>query len=401
MTAKVHSSTSSGDSVIGGTVGIGLSGQVHNLDETYQTEVTSARFGIQNAFDQLPAQKNAEASINFFGSSYTGVDLKVIAHLYDTPNNKDKVLEDLEKKRATAIAIVDGCTNLLTGGLDGLAQQQQSGNPLFFGDFEARKELFIAATGVDPVNPANQRAIGILVGNIFKTGNFTFLGVAQMKRQAQGLLYTYVPQETSLTDQIDNLKELDFESSSTAVLGTLQTISIQSFREKHAVRACGHSYAKGYTRGTRTIGGTMIFTIFNEHALAELIRSLSSSQNYGERDAELSTLLPDQLPPLDLTLVFANEYGSLSDFRLYGVEFVTDGSVFSIEDLLSEGTMNFVCRDADIMTSRGQVRLSRLQRGMFNDKDDKDIAGSSLLFDNNDYYEHLQRLGVRRRLTNR
>ena len=145
----------------------------------------------------------------------------------------------------------------------------------------------------------------------------------------------------------------------------------------------------------------MIFTIFNEHALSRLVRAMGNSRTYGERDTELSTLLPDQLPPIDLTLVFANEYGSLSDLRLYGVEFVTDGQVFSIEDLLSESTMNFVCRDADIMTSRGRVRLSRQQRGMFNDKDDKDLTGSSLLFDNSSYNEYLSRIGTRRRLTNR
>jgi len=145
----------------------------------------------------------------------------------------------------------------------------------------------------------------------------------------------------------------------------------------------------------------MIFTIFNEHALSSLIRGMAASTTYGERDTELSTLLPDQLPPIDLTIVFANEYGSLSDFRLYGVEFFTDGSVFSIEDLLSEQTMQFVCRDADVMTSRGRIRLSRLQRGMFNGKDDKDKTGSSLLFDNQQYEEYLDRLGVRRRLLNR
>src|SRR5688572_1583578 len=101
MTAKVHSHSSSGDTVIGGSIGTGLDGDIHNLDETALSELQESRLGIQNAFEQLPAQKNADASINFFGSSYTGVDLKVIAHLYDTVNNKDQVIEDLENKRVT------------------------------------------------------------------------------------------------------------------------------------------------------------------------------------------------------------------------------------------------------------------------------------------------------------
>jgi len=409
MTANIRRTSRSGERVVARkpiTPGPGNAENRIDLDDPAIFELAETRLAVDEAFKTLPAQQGAEASINFLSSSFSGVDLKVVAHLYDSNNWLEEKLEQLNSQRSEAQLVVDGCDNLINGGLDGLAQQQGFGDPSLVSDYAQRRELFIAATGLPfPGGAENDKAVNLLIGNILKGGNISFIGTARMKRQAFTLRQLYGAKVTEFTDRIDNLERIgaagDGRSSDTVVLGTLQTISLQSFREKNAVRALGHSYAKGYTRGTRTIGGSMIFTIFNEHALADLIRRMGNSRTYGERDAELSTFLPDQLPPIDLTLVFANEYGALSDLRLYGVEFVTDGKVFSIEDLLSEGTMNYVCRDADIMTSRGRFRLSRLQRGMFNDKDDKDLTGSSLLFDNDAYNEHLLRLGVRRRLTNR
>lgn len=362
---------------------------------------------IDRRYRDLPALKENNPNINFLGSSFSGTDIKVVAHMYDAKNWNDQKLEELNAKLATSQAVYDACTTLLAGGLSQLAIEN-SGEL----DYPTKRDVFLAAAGFGGNSPSMQntarpeiaKAQQIVFRNIFGYGNFTFIGLAQMRRRTDRLKTSTGAEISEYKQRIQHVNSLGtVESSSTVVLGTLQTISVQSFREKNAVRACGHAYAKGYTRGTRTIGGSMIFTIFNENALSHLIRNMGNSPHFheGTRDSELSTLIPDQLPPLDLTIVFANEYGALSDFRLYGLEWFTDGTVFSIEDLLSEETMNFVCRDADIMTKRGRINISRLQRGMFNDKDDKDRTGSSLLFDNQAYYEYLDRLGVRRRLTNR
>lgn len=362
---------------------------------------------IDRRYQDLPALKNNNATINFLGSSFSGVDIKVIAHMYDSKNWNEGKLNQLNEKLAIAEAVRDACSTLLQSGLAQLGIEDPSSL-----SHSTQRDVFLAAAGfggnsasqVNTATPEVHQAMQIVVANVFSFGSFTFIGLAQMRRRANRLRQAQEEVINEYRNRVEHVKSLgSVESSSTIALGSLQTISIQTFREKNAVRALGHAYAKGYTRGTRTIGGSCIFTIFNQNALAGLISALGKSPYYAEgtRDNELSMLIPDQLPPLDLTIVFANEYGALSDFRLYGVEFFTDGSVFSIEDLLSEETMNFVCHDADIMTSRGRVRISRLQRGMFNDKDDKDASGSSLLFDNQAYYEYLDRLGVRRRLLNR
>jgi len=146
----------------------------------------------------------------------------------------------------------------------------------------------------------------------------------------------------------------------------------------------------------------MIFTNFNEHALSQLIRSMGDSKTYGELDADMKSLLPDQLPPLDLTLVFANEYGSISSLRIFGVEFVNDGTTFSIEDLMSETVVNFVCRDADVLTAHGNMKLSQLQsQGFLHEYQGTDLSGTHLVFNDTRYDDYVETLGVRRRLLGR
>ena len=113
---------------------------------------------------------------------------------------------------------------------------------------------------------------------------------------------------------------------STKLLGELQTVSYSVNREKVPVRTLGSVYPRSYVRGPRTIGGTMIFTIFNEHVLHEILSLDLGVINTGTADKDTenpyTTALPDQLPPLNLSLVFANEHGAISHRGLYGVEFV-------------------------------------------------------------------------------
>jgi len=137
------------------------------------------------------------------------------------------------------------------------------------------------------------------------------------------------------------------------VIAELQTISYSVFREKSPVRTLGSVYPRAYVRGPRTIGGSMVFTVFHEHVLHEILNLNLKFYNTGTSDHDkytYTTNLPDQLPPLDISLVFANEYGALSHMGLYGVEFVQEGSTFSIEDIFSENVVQYVARDMDPMT---------------------------------------------------
>jgi hypothetical protein len=89
----------------------------------------------------------------------------------------------------------------------------------------------------------------------------------------------------------------------------------------------------------------MIFTVFDKNVLFEL---LETSQY--DADDQFRAAIKDQLPPIDLTIAFANEYGALSRMSLYGLEFVSEGQTMSIEDIILEDVCQFVARDVDPMT---------------------------------------------------
>lgn len=349
----------------------------------------------------LPGQETQDNTINWLGSSYTGVDIKVVANLYSPVTGDDPAISRLQNELETNNLIGDGATNLLAAGdysawLNGFPSTSRE-------DIYLRDAGLFAPQVSNGSTSALQAAEAQLLAHLNNapTGSLgTFQTMLSSALQDEANFRRSISQ--SLQDQISALQQVRQKALNTHVLANLQTLSIQTHREKFPVRSMGTSYVKGYTRGPRTIAGSMIFTVFNEHALAGLIRAMSSKGSiYGE-DSDLSTLIADQLPPIDLTIIFANEYGSLSQMGIYGVEFVNDSMTMSIEDLLTESVVNFVARDVDVMTSKGNVRLSRLQRGMNQSSGPGDQTATNLLFASNDSYNnYLDKLRIRRRLSNR
>jgi hypothetical protein len=141
-------------------------------------------------------------------------------------------------------------------------------------------------------------------------------------------------------------------------LAELQTLSYSIFRKKLPVNAFGESNVKGYVRGSRILSGSMIFSVFNKHVLSNLTigkdgntsvqipthESFDASGSYGE-------LLVDQLPPFDIVIIYANEYGSISRMAIYGCEIISEGQVHSIQDLMTENTVTYVARYIEPMKS--------------------------------------------------
>lgn len=172
---------------------------------------------------------------------------------------------------------------------------------------------------------------------------------------------------------------------STKVLAECQTLSLSVFRDKRAVRSCGSTYAKAYTRGPREIAGSLIFTVFDQHVVWDLLQAHPS-----DFDGNTATgAIIDQLPPVDIIVTFANEYGSMSRMTIYGVEFISEGQTMSIEDLITENAVNFVARDYDPMRLIGsKVKMddtsARLQQDFVGAQ-----KASSLI--NEDDYQNFQK----------
>ena len=138
----------------------------------------------------------------------------------------------------------------------------------------------------------------------------------------------------------------------TQTLGEITSLSWSMHRDKAPFRPLGSVYPKGFTRGSRSIAGTMVFTIFHQHVFHELMKHHLNYYSTGSSDFDkhtYTTMLADQLPPLDISLLFANEYGAISHMGFWGVEFFQEGGTFSIEDIYSENLLHYVARDIDPM----------------------------------------------------
>lgn len=119
------------------------------------------------------------------------------------------------------------------------------------------------------------------------------------------------------------------------------TITVSVHREVVPVRASGYINPKGFALGKRTIAGTLILTQFTIDVLLEFMQDILL--NDGSKDTLFSKV--DQLPPFNITMIFCNEQGYASYRRLLGVKFVTDGTIYSMQDMMTEQTLSWMATD--------------------------------------------------------
>lgn len=209
---------------------------------------------------------------------------------------------------------------------------------------------------------------------------------AEFKRLGRRLLTTAALRDRQedqvriLSERLNQITRERIKEKQVKVLGELTTVSYSIHREKFPVRSLGSVYPKTFTRGPRTIAGSLLFVVFNQAVLHELLNPDKSEIEYYNR----STTLPDQIPPFDIIINFANELGSISQLIIYGVEIQDEGQVMSIDNMALENTMRFVARDIDPMRLTGARQLSTTSGG-----DIKIGAYKSTDLLNSDFYKRI------------
>lgn len=131
-------------------------------------------------------------------------------------------------------------------------------------------------------------------------------------------------------------------------IASSSTLSYSTFREKVAVRRLGEEFAQFYTKGPRTIAGTMIFTVFNQFEFDSFISVMNSALQTTYSAAGLNVpqiVLLDQIPPFNLMVVLTNEYGAINVMNLFDVEFNSEGQQHSIHEMSIDKTVNFYAKD--------------------------------------------------------
>lgn len=126
-------------------------------------------------------------------------------------------------------------------------------------------------------------------------------------------------------------------------LGSVYSFTYSSFREKNAIRSLGNVSAKAYTRGQRTIAGSMNFTVFQSHELMDFLRPNSA------------VVLLDQLPKFNIMLVMMNEYGGASIMHIFGVEISSESQQMSVEDLALMDSVSFYAEDIATLENIGNL----------------------------------------------
>lgn len=191
-------------------------------------------------------------------------------------------------------------------------------------------------------------------------------------------------------------------------IGELQAISYSVTREKAPIYTMGSADPRAFSRGKRGIAGTLIFIMFDRHVVLSNIggyapdggllfqsdiddirpefinggaageATLGSTSGVGPQtqvqDAETNVATVggdqevakawyvDQLPPFDITLAAANEYGALSVMRIFGVELLNEGYGVSIDDIVSEQQHTYVARTVIGWTAVPSKNAETLQK---------------------------------------
>ena len=140
-------------------------------------------------------------------------------------------------------------------------------------------------------------------------------------------------------------------------LAEIQTVSYSIYMDKSPVRAIGNVNAKDYVVGQRTIAGSLVFSMFNKHFSQDIMENINADFKAG------TAYLVDELPPFDLIISAANEYGYRSRAVIYGIRLLNEGQVMSINDIYTENTYQFYATDIEYFTDELEYTKNKNGRG--------------------------------------
>jgi hypothetical protein len=187
-----------------------------------------------------------------------------------------------------------------------------------------------------------------------------------------------------------------------AIVGSLQQISWGIQREKVPVFVCGDPNPKSFSRGKRGIAGSLVLATFDEDALLKEMKNIwdeiappamftGAARTFINRKDALEKAIynvngtqvvidqsktnvsgiqipekfglitkenvqyADQIPPFDVTLTFANEYGQASFMKIYDLEILNEASGVSVDMNVMEKQYTWIARS-----------ISPLYKGVYN-----------------------------------
>lgn len=185
------------------------------------------------------------------------------------------------------------------------------------------------------------------------------------------------------------------------IVGEVQGVSYTVTREKAPLYTMGSADPRSFSRGKRGIAGSLIFLVFDRSGLLDAMKDKYYLANQWEVTSQQTPTFPaapplsgatalgsvgagttdpratvqsgatekvfaparyhDQIPPFDLVITAANEYGHSCRMSVQGVEIMNVGSGMSVDDITTDESCTFVARSvtpwngATTLTSNGTV----------------------------------------------
>jgi hypothetical protein len=135
------------------------------------------------------------------------------------------------------------------------------------------------------------------------------------------------------------------------MIKTMTSFSWSVHKGKPTGRPLGRPGSRGRAGGSRTIAGTMIFAATDHEPLLDIIPEdvpTRKQEAMGWNNSPYKkVVLPDQLPPFDVMIIMANEYGTSAITTLYGVEIVDYGSQYGVDNLVNEYVYQYTASGMD------------------------------------------------------
>ena len=140
-------------------------------------------------------------------------------------------------------------------------------------------------------------------------------------------------------------------------IGSIETISYSTYRDKTPVYNLGNININGFALGKRYIAGSLIKTLFIYDDLKQFLTRVKDdigleqelNSIYQMTNDSFKTyhhLLIDDVMPFDIIILMASEYGAYHVTEvIYGCTFINTGQVHSINDMITQSTMSFIAND--------------------------------------------------------
>ena len=172
----------------------------------------------------------------------------------------------------------------------------------------------------------------------------------------------------------------------------MATISISIHEAKSPVRRIGERGVSGYTRGIRTIAGTIVFLVIEDHPLRMLAakdpaniysnlvgwsRDLTTKgvgSGHGKNNIKFDNKISTLISPMNIMLRYQTEVARNgqadpgASMILEGVEFVNEGIVTSVNDMVTEVVCQFVAQDIRPFTDLNKSSSNEIIKAYENNK---------------------------------